>query len=74
MSKVQDHYHFKFDDAPDKQTQGCRGSVAKKKNVQQTPLAEEYILTECLPFSTVETKSFRGLRWASEYWSKMDNK
>jgi hypothetical protein len=34
----------------------------------------EYILTECLPFNTMEKKSFRDLPWASEYCSKMDKR
>jgi hypothetical protein len=34
----------------------------------------EYILSKCLPFNTVEKKSFRDLPWASEYCSKMDRR
>jgi hypothetical protein len=34
----------------------------------------ELLLRKCLPFNTVEGKSFRDLPWASEYCSTMDNR
>jgi hypothetical protein len=60
-------------------------SSAQKKLVFHKPMGSEvkeehqcndveYILTECLPFNTVEKKSFRDLPWASEYCSKMDRR